>query len=58
MRDKPIVRDPPYMLLGEMRPAETIMIGVNLYAGQFGTGGTYGKTYVYPGNSYLDYYAS
>lgn len=34
------------------------MIGVNLYAGQFGTGGKYGTTYVYPGNSYLDYYAS
>jgi Ca2+-binding RTX toxin-like protein len=34
------------------------MIGVSLYAGQFGTGGTYGQTYVYPGNSYLDYYAS
>lgn len=34
------------------------MMGVNLYAGQFGTGGTYGTTYIYPNNSYLDYYAS
>src|SRR3954469_21533656 len=35
------------------------MIGVNLYAGQFGgANGVYGKDYIYPSNSYLDYYAS
>src|SRR6059058_962977 len=34
------------------------MIGVNLYAGQFGgAGGAYGRDYIYPANSYLDYYA-
>src|SRR5215217_7578386 len=34
------------------------MIGVNLYAGQLNSGGAYGKDYIYPALSYLDYYAS
>ena len=34
------------------------MIGVNLYAGQFGgIGGVYGQDYIYPAKSYLQYYA-